>query len=135
MITGETQIRVRYGETDKMGYVYYGNYPVYFEIGRTELIRQFGMSYKELEDMNVMMPVAGLSIKYHRPALYDDLLTIKTSMQKMPSARITFYSEIFNQNNELLTSGEITLVFVDANSRRPSRPPEILINRIKPYFD
>lgn len=134
MITGETKIRVRYGETDNMGYVYYGTYAVYFEIGRTELIRQFGLTYKQLEEMGTIMPVNRMNIEYKHPAKYDDILTIITTVKKMPSVRITFHSEIFNQNKNIIATGDVTLVFVDANKRRPIRPPEILISKIKKYF-
>lgn len=134
MFTFETKLRVRYGETDKMGYVYYGNYPLYYEVGRTELMRHFGFPYKKIEDLGIILPVKSLDVKYYKPAVYDDLLTIKTIIKELPKARITFYYEIFNENNDLLNHGTTTLVFVDEKSRKPRRAPEELIEQLKPYF-
>lgn len=135
MFTSETQVRVRYGETDKMGYVYYGNYPLYFEIGRTELMRSFGYSYHKIEEMGIMLPVKTLDIKYHKAAKYDDLLTIKTSIKELPGVRITFYYEIYNEDNELLNEGSTMLIFIDAESRRPRKAPDDIIERLKSYFN
>ena len=134
MFTFETKLRVRYGETDQMGYVYYGNYPLYYEVGRTELMRQFGFPYKKIEELGIMLPVKSLDVKYFKPAVYDDLLTIKTIIQEIPKARITFYYEIFNENNDLLNQGTTTLVFVDEKTRKPRRAPEKLTEQLKPYF-
>jgi acyl-CoA thioester hydrolase len=78
MYSAETKIRVRYGETDQMGYLYYGYYALYYEVGRAEAIRELGFTYKQMEDMGIMMPVAELNAKYYRPAKYDDLITVKT---------------------------------------------------------
>ncbi len=135
MYTSETKVRVRYGETDKMGYVYYGIYPLYYEIGRTELMRNFELPYKKLEDEGIMLPVKSLDIKYYKAAQYDDLLTIKTTIKELPLARITFYYEIFNENKELLNEGTTTLVFVDEKTRRPRKAPQEMIIKIKPYFE
>ena len=100
MYISETTVRVRYAETDRMGYVYYGNYPQYYEVGRVEALRQIGTSYKEMEDNGVMLPVYTCNIKYHKSALYDDLLVIKTSIKVLPAVRISFDYEIYNQNNQ-----------------------------------
>ncbi|MDY6801150.1 MAG: thioesterase family protein [Bacteroidota bacterium] len=135
MFIYKTQLRVRYGETDKMGYVYYGNYPLYYEVGRTELMRHFGFPYKKIEEMGIILPVKNLDVKYYKPAVYDDLLTIKTIIKELPKAKITFYYEIYNENEELLNQGETTLVFVDENSRKPRRAPDELIKQLKPYFN
>lgn len=134
MYTSETSLRVRYGETDKMGYVYYGNYPLYFEVGRVEALRQLGSSYKEMEDSGIMLPVYSCSIKYHKPAVYDDLLIIKTTVPELPQARIVFDYEIFNQQNTLLTSGTTTLVFVDMQSNKPCMAPAAFLDKLRPYF-
>ncbi len=82
MIRNETKLRVRYGETDQMGYVYYGNYAEYFEVGRVEWLRNLGISYKSLEESKIMLPVLHLNINYLKPAKYDDLLTIITTLKK-----------------------------------------------------
>ncbi|OFX20029.1 MAG: thioesterase [Bacteroidetes bacterium GWA2_31_9b] len=134
MYTSETKIRVRYGETDKMGYVYYGVYPLYFEVGRTELMREFNFPYSKIEEMGIMLPVLSLDIKYLKPAKYDDLLTIKTTLKEIPLARITFFYQIFNQNNELLNEGTTTLVFVDEKTRRPRKAPEDLLKSLTKHF-
>lgn len=134
MYISETTVRVRYAETDKMGYVYYGNYTQYYEVGRVEALRSIGMSYKEMEDQGVMLPVYTCSIKYHKPALYDDLLIIKTAIRELPTLKITFDYEIYNQKNELLNTGTTTLVFINMETNKPCRAPELFIDRIKQYF-
>lgn len=134
MYTSETKIRVRYGETDKMGYVYYGVYPLYFEIGRTELMREFGYPYSKIEDMGIMLPVKTLDIKYHKAAKYDDLLTVRTSIKELPGIRITFYYEILNQNGELLNEGTTMLIFVDEKTRRPRKAPDELLEILKKHI-
>ncbi len=134
MVVHETNVRVRYGETDKMGYAYYGIYPQYYEVARTELIRSFGLSYKKLEDEGIMLPVLSLDIKYLKPALYDDLLRIKTKIVKLPSIRIEFEYEVYNQNNELLNIAKTTLVFIDAQTRKPRRAPKDFIINLEKHF-
>jgi len=134
MYTSETQIRVRYGETDKMGYVYYGVYPLYYEVGRTELMRKFDFSYKKIEEMGVMLPVKSLDIKYHLAAKYDDLLTVKTTINELPSVRITFHYEVYNEQGELLNEGSTMLIFVDETTRKPKRAPKELLDQLEPYF-
>ena len=134
MVIHETKIRVRYGETDKMGYAYYGIYPQYYEVGRTELIRSFGLSYKKLEDEGIMLPVLNLEIKYLKPAFYDDELTIKTKLMKMPAIRIEFEYEVYNQNGELLNMGNTTLVFIDAKTRKPRKAPQDFLEQLDIHF-
>jgi acyl-CoA thioester hydrolase len=130
----ETSIRVRYGETDQMGYVYYGNYPLYYEVGRTEMLRSVGLSYRETEAEGVLLPVISLNIKYIEPALYDDLLTLRVILKELPTVKIHFYYELYNEQEKLLNTGETTLVFVDAKTRRPRRAPESLMRELKKYF-
>lgn len=134
MYTSETHVRVRYGETDQMGYVYYGTYAMYYEVGRVESLRQLGLSYKELEEMGVMMPVLENKSKYISPALYDDLLRIVTTIRVKPSVKITFEYEIFNGQNKLIHQGETLLAFVQMNSGRPCRPPEVFQKVLEPFF-
>ena len=134
MFISEVKIRVRYGETDRMGYVYYGNYAEYFEVARVEALRELGMNYKEMEDGGIMLPVYTLNVKYMKPALYDDLLTVKTSIKEMPLARITFSHEIFNDKKELLTAGEVTLVFIDTKTNKPIAAPENFLEKIRKYY-
>ena len=130
MISSTTEIRVSYANTDKMGYCYYGNYPTFYEIARTDLLRKNGLAYKELEDSGIMMPVLTLNIKYIKPAIYDDILTIKVSIKEIPTSRIIFLYEVFNQNNELLNTGETTLAFIDSNLRKPIKCPAIILEKL-----
>lgn len=117
MFTHETQIRIRYAETDQMGYVYYGNYASFYEVARTEMLRSTGFSYKELEEMGVMMPVMDLTCKYYQPARYDDLITIRTTIKERPLVRLMFEYEIFNEQGTLLNTGSTQLVFVDMKKK------------------
>lgn len=127
-VCSEVEYRVIYGDTDQMGVVYYGNYPRFYEIGRNELLRQLGLTYKEIENMGTILPVSSMKIKYHRPAYYDDLLTIRTSITEIPASRIEFKYEIFNEKGELLNSGETELAFINQSTRRPVRVPEVILN-------
>lgn len=127
-------MRVRYAETDQMAYVYYGNYAAYFEVGRVECLRELGFSYKELEAEGVLLPVMDFSIHYNRPAVYDDLLTIKTTIPEMPGARIKFDYETYNENGELLNKAHTTLVFVNRNTGRPTKAPDSLLNAVRQKF-
>ena len=131
MYSFETKIRVRYGETDQMSFVYYGVYAQYYEVGRVELLRSLGLTYKELEEMGFALPVVNLNINYKKPAYYDDELTIRTTIKKLPSAKITFYYEMFNANNELLNIGEVVLVFVNKKTGKACFAPEMAINKFK----
>ncbi|MFT4684750.1 MAG: acyl-CoA thioester hydrolase [Flavobacteriales bacterium] len=130
MLINNHKVRVRYGETDQMGYVYYGNYASYFEVGRVEWLRDLGVSYKEMENNGIMLPVSNLNVTYLKPAKYDDLITIKTTLKKIPTAKIEFDFEIFNVQNELLTKGYTSLVFIDMKRNKPTRCPKYLLDKI-----
>jgi acyl-CoA thioester hydrolase len=134
MYVAETKIRVRYGETDQMGVVYHGNYALFFEIARTEALRQIDITYKELEQNGVMMPVVNLNINYKRPAKYDDLLTIKAYFRQAPTVKAVIDYEVFNEQQELLSTGESTLVFVDMATNKVTRCPDLLADKFAPYF-
>jgi acyl-CoA thioester hydrolase len=135
MFSHATQIRVRYAETDQMGYVYYGNYATYFEVARVETMRAFGITYKELEEDGVMMPVLEYKSKYIRPAKYDDLLTVTIFIKSMPTARILFEYEIKNEAGVLLNVAETTLVFIDMATNKPCPVPANFKNMLQKYFD
>jgi len=135
MYQSETKVRVRYGETDQMGYVYYGYYAMYYEVARVESLRQLGLTYKELEDGGVMMPVLENKSKFLSPALYDDDLRIVTTIRERPSVRITFVYEIFNGTNQLIHQGETLLAFVNKTTGKPCRPPEHFQKVLKPFFE
>ncbi|MDB2586362.1 acyl-CoA thioesterase [Flavobacteriaceae bacterium] len=125
-----TEIRVRYGETDQMGFVYYGNYALYLEQGRTDWLRKMGFSYKELEAQNILLPVTQFIINYHAPGRYDDLLLIETTLVKMPGVKIQFSYAIFNEDQKQLITAETTLAFVDKNTMKITPAPEYLIEAI-----
>lgn len=131
MYSSETELRVRYGETDRMGYAYYGNYAEYIEVGRVEALRELGFSYRELEDSGVLLPVMEYWSKFIRPALYDDLLTVRTMIEEVPETRFPFDYEVLNEQGELLTKAHTTLVFVDKESGRPCQCPSDLQASIK----
>jgi acyl-CoA thioester hydrolase len=135
MMITETNIRVRYGETDQMGVVYHGNYALYFEEARTEALRQIDVTYKSLEEYGVMMPVVSLHIDFKRSALYDDLLRVKTTMRQLPAARIVLEYEVYNESETLLATGSSTLVFIDKKTNRPTRCPEHLLNKFSTFFE
>lgn len=136
MFTTETQVRVRYAETDQMGVVYHGNYFLYFETARAESIRDLGLTYADMEKSGIIMPVVDVHCKYMRPARYDDLLTIKTMLKELPlHHKIEFHHEVFNENNELLAIGKITLYFMERKTMKKATMPEPLLEKIKPYFE
>ena len=128
------QYRVRYADTDQMGYVYYGNYARLYEIGRVEALRSLGFSYKEMEDSGVMMPVYENKSRYTAPALYDELLTIRTTIKAMPAARVVFHYEIFNSLDTLVHTGETTLVFVKMENNRLTLAPKGLLEKLETFF-
>ena len=134
MFEHTTKLRVRYGETDQMGYMYYGNYAEFYEVGRVEMLRSLGMTYSGMEASGIMMPVLELSCKYLKPALYDEEISIKVIMDKMPGVKIHFKYELYNPNDELINTGETLLVFVNMKTNRPCLPPQEFIDKLKPFF-
>lgn len=134
MFIKETKVRVRYAETDRMGYAYYGNYATYFEVARVEAMRALGISYKELEDDGVLLPVSELNVKYKKPAFYDDELTIKVTIQQLPQIRFKFHYETFNSKGELLNTAFTELVFVNKETGRPMIIPDRLVSLMKHHF-
>ncbi|MES1224701.1 MAG: thioesterase family protein [Bacteroidota bacterium] len=135
MFITETQIRVRYAETDQMNVVYHGNYAQYFEVARAESIRRLGFTYKDMEAIGVIMPVVELHTKFLRPAHYDTLLTIKTILKELPANhRIEFHQEVYDEKKELLTIGKVVLYFMDGKSMKKTSMPEQLLKKIEPFF-
>lgn len=131
MIHTTTSIRVRYAETDPMKYVYYGQYATYFEVARVELFRTLGMSYDEIENRGTWLPVSEYSIKYLKPALYDEILEIHTFIKKIPGARIEFEYEIYNSSKQKITEAKTTLFFLDAKTNKVVKCPEFLMQIIE----
>jgi acyl-CoA thioester hydrolase len=134
MFNYETKIRVRYAETDQMGFVYYGNYATNYEVARVESLRSLGFTYKSLEEQGILMPVAENTSKFIRPAHYDDLLTIKVQIQELPQKRITFSYEICNEHNKLINVGHTVLAFLEKKSGRACEAPDSILNLLKPFF-
>lgn len=126
----EISFRVRYGETDQMGIVYYGNYAQYLEIGRVEWLRSLGVSYKWMEENGVMLPVISLQIDYKNSARYDDIITVRTILKKMPSVRIEFDYIILNEEKEILVEANTVLVFMDAHKKKPIKCPEYILEKL-----
>jgi acyl-CoA thioester hydrolase len=129
----KTSLRVRYGETDQMGYCYYGNYAQYFEVGRVEALRAFGMSYKDMEESGVMLPVSEFNVRYFSPAFYDDLLLITTKIVLLKGPRLFFEYEIENEEGKVISIATTTLVFVSKETMRPISPPEDFLELMKRY--
>lgn len=135
MFITETQIRIHYALTDQMGVVYHGHYAQFYEIGRSEAIRQIGYTYKDVEAMGIIMPVVDIHSRFLRPARYDELITVKTTLKELPTNfKIVFHSEIFNEQDELLNTGEVTLFFADAKTMKRCDMPEVLREKLEGYF-
>ena len=135
MFVHSTKIRVRYADTDQMGYMYYGKYAEFYEVGRVEMLRSLGLTYKAMEDSGIIMPVTELKCKYIRPAFYDEEITVKVIMEKMPSVRIHFRYELSNEKQELINLGETTLVFISQENKRPCLAPEDFLNKLNVHFN
>ncbi|TAE35906.1 MAG: acyl-CoA thioesterase [Sphingobacteriales bacterium] len=135
MFVFETHIRVRYAETDQMGYMYYGNYAAFYEVARTEMLRSLGLTYSSMEKDGIMLPVAELKTKYLKPALYDENIKIKVSICQKPAVRIIFNYELFNEKNQLINIGETTLVFFDMAKNKPCLPPISFLEKMDIFFD
>lgn len=134
MYCHQTQIRIRYKDTDQMGFVYYGNYPTFYEIGRVEALRALGISYKELEEQGIMLPVVESHSRYLQPVKYDELIEVRTCIARLPGARIVFDYEIFSEGR-LVHTGTTTLVCMRKDTERPCRMPDAILERLRPFFD
>jgi acyl-CoA thioester hydrolase len=135
MFESETQLRVRYAETDQMGVVYHSNFFPYFETARAESIRQLGITYSDMEKMGIIMPVIEVQCRYLRPARYDDLLTIKVLLKELPiHHKIEFHHEVLNEKKEMLATARIILYFMEAKTMKRVTMPEPLLKKLQPYF-
>ena len=130
----ETTLQVQYYETDQMGVVHHSNYIRYYETARTDFIKSIGLSYRQLEESGTTMPIINVTSKYIQPAKYDDVLTIKVVLKELPTSRIIFYYEVYNQTKALINEGETMLAFINQETQRPSRAPEILMKQLRPLF-
>lgn len=134
MIVTETKIRIYYEDTDQMGVVYYGNYARYYEIGRTEMIRDLGFTYKQMEELGIMLPAHSLKINYLKSAYYDDLLTVRTIVDTIPKVKFPIKTEIYNEKGELINTGEVVLVFFNARTNKPCAAPKFFVEEMMKYF-
>jgi len=135
MFISKTNIRIHYALTDQMGFVYHGHYAQFYEIGRTEALRSLGLTYKEVEALGVIMPVTEIHSRFLRPALYDDLITVVTTVKELPvHHKITFHSEIYNEKKELLNVGDVSLYFMDAKTMKRSEMPLQIKEKMQVYF-
>jgi len=134
MLVTETKIRVYYEDTDQMGVVYYGNYARYYEIGRTEMIRDLGFTYKQLEEMDIMLPARSLQINYLKSAYYDDLLTIRTIVDTIPMVKFPIRTEIYNEKGELINTGEVVLAFFNSKTNKPVAAPKFFTDEMTRLF-
>jgi len=135
MLKGTTEYRVRYADTDQMGYLYYGHYARMYEIGRAELLRSTGVTYHQCEaDYQIMMPVLEMSCRYKLPALYDQILIIHTELREIPRRMLHFYHEIYNEEEVLLNTGEVKLFYVDMKSNKPVSCPQFLLERFSKHY-
>jgi len=135
MYTAETTIRVHYALTDQMGFVYHGHYAQFYEIGRTDAIRELGFTYKTMESLGIIMPVIDVHFKFILPAKYDDLITVKTMLKELPDThKVIFHGEIYNQSNQLINVGEVTMYFMESASMKKTFMPEALKRQLQSYF-
>lgn len=131
MLANEISFRIRYGETDQMGVVYHGNYPQFLEMGRISWLRSLDLSYKKMEANGIMLPVVSLEMKFIKPALFDDLITVKTNLKSLPMVRIEFDYVVTNQNNEILLKASTVLAFMDSSKNRPIKCPDYILKKLK----
>lgn len=134
MFTSEIKLRVRYAETDRMGFVYYGNYAVYFEVARVEALRTLGISYRNIEDSGILLPVVNYTVKFLKPVHYDEELRIVTVIQKLPQVRINFEYECYNEKGEVVTTAYTTLAFIRKSSNKPCGAPSDVLEKMGKYF-
>ena len=123
--------RVRYAETDQMGVVYHGNYAQYLEMGRVEWLRSFGISYKNMEEKGIMLPVISLAVNYKKSAVYDDLISVETRLRKLPLVKIEFDFNIYNEQHEILATANTVLAFLDMQTKRPIKCPDYILKKIQ----
>lgn len=136
MLQFDFKKRVRYGETDMMGYLYYGNYAQYYEIGRVETFRHIGFPYLRLEEeFGIMMPVKSMQMRFLRPAKYDDLITIRTILKDFPEERAWFRTELYNDKGKLVNAGDIRLAFADMKTGKGCPPPKAMLDAVRPFFE
>lgn len=128
-------MRTRYAETDQMGYIYHGKFLEYFEVARTEMIRDLGFSYKDLEELGVMLPVINVELNYKRPVFYDELMNIRVSIYDRPDTRLYVYYDVLSADGKTKVEARVVLCFVDQQTRRPCPPPDLFSQRMNAAID
>jgi acyl-CoA thioester hydrolase len=135
MFSFDTQVRVRYADTDQMQVVYHAKYIEYFEVGRTDAMRSIGITYKNIEQSGLVMPVVSVDCKFIRPALYDDLLTIRTSLLQLTNDhKIEFHQSVYNEMDDLLCKGKVVLYFMKKSTYQKINIPTTLFEKLEPFF-
>ena len=129
--THEMKIRVWYKETDQMGFVHHSNYICYYEAARSDMMRAFGVSYAEMEARGVMMPILDVQSHYMKPAFFEEELTVRISVDRLPMARITFRYEVLNEQGVLINTGSTTLGFMRSDNHRPCRAPQWFVDLLR----
>lgn len=136
MFSFDTHVRVRYADTDQMQVVYHAKFIEYFEVGRTDSMRSLGITYKDIEQSGVIMPVVSLDCKFIKPALYDDLLTIRTSLLQLPKDhKIEFHQEVYNEKEQLLCKGKVVLYFMEKITFQKTEMPALLTSKLESFFN
>ncbi|HKB86842.1 MAG TPA: thioesterase family protein [Ignavibacteriaceae bacterium] len=136
MLIHKTNIRVRYADTDQMKYVYNGKYFEYFEVGRTEMMREHGLPYSVIENSGYQMPVREAVLKFKNPAFYDELLEVETRVENLPELKVHIDHTIRSKDRDIIiVEGYIVLVFINKETRKPVRPPEFFMQAVKQYFE
>lgn len=135
MLSSTCKIKVRYDEVDKMEYVYHGNYASYYHIGRTELLRKLGISDRELENHNIILPVIEMNSKFIKPVFYDQTITILTSLIEDPRSRMKFSHYIYDHNHDLVNEGFTSIAFVDKITRKPMRVPDTVLHKLELFMN
>lgn len=135
MFSCDTQIRVRYGETDQMGYLHHSNYALYFEVARVELMRTLGFPYGDMEKKGILMPVLHVNSKFLQPIWYDELVTVRAIITEIPLSRMKLNYEVYNDNGNISSKGSTDLCFVNASTRKPMRCPAEILDLLHPVFN
>ena len=136
MFSFDTHVRVRYADTDQMQVVYHAKYIEYFEVGRTDSMRSLGITYKDVEQAGIIMPIVSVECKFIKPALYDDFLTIRTSLLQLPKDhKIEFHQEVYNEKNQLLCKGKVSLYFMEKITFQKTGMPSMLATKLEPFFN
>lgn len=136
MLKHYSYVRVRYADTDQMKYAYNGKYFEYFEVGRTEMMREVGLPYKVIEENGYFMPVIETKITFHNPAFYDELLEVETRVEQIPTSKVHIDHVVkAKERDVVVATGYVELAFLNAQTYRPTRAPKFFIDAVKKYYE